>query len=78
MNILKNCPFCGGEAKAKVISNNSSHTNIGFDFQIICKKCDIRYPQIYSIEIEMQEDLSINNIGEDKRLKAIDDWNSRI
>ena len=47
---LKPCPFCGGEAKFKTISNNSSHRCVGFSFEIECTKCNLHYPQSFNIE----------------------------
>lgn len=78
MKELRPCPFCGGKAKAKTISNKSTHYNIGFVFEIICEECGAKYPKQYGVDLELQEDLSIKAIGEDKREEAIKDWNNRV
>lgn len=78
MEELRKCPFCGGEAKAKTVSNKSTHYNVGFVFEIVCKECGTTYPKKYGIDLELQEDLSIAIVGEDKREEAINDWNNRV
>ena len=78
MKELRKCPFCGGKAKAKVFSNISSHTDVGFMFEIVCKDCNATYPKKYEIHLELQDDLSISIVGEDKREEALKDWNNRV
>lgn len=78
MKELRKCPFCGGEAKAKTVLNKSNHCNVGFIFEIVCTECGTTYPKQYGIDLELQEDLSITIVGEDKREEAINDWNNRV
>lgn len=78
MRELRKCPFCGGDAKAETILNESSNCNVGFIFKIVCKECGTEYPKKYSINLELQEDLSIKIIGEDEREEALKDWNNRV
>lgn len=46
---LKPCPFCGGKADFKTKSNLSSHSEVGFDFTIKCRECDIEIPRTYRV-----------------------------
>lgn len=78
MEELKKCPFCGGEAKAKVIASKGDRRNTGFIFEIECKKCRVKLPKQYGIDLELQEDLSIRVAGDDRRNDAINDWNNRV
>ena len=78
MDTFRKCPFCGGKAKAKTISNRSTHCNVGFIFEIVCEECGTTYPKKYEINLVLSEDLSIKITGEDKREEAIKDWNNRV
>lgn len=78
MKELRKCPFCGGKAKAKNIANKSNNHYVGFLFEIVCGECGTKYPKQYGIDLELQEDLSIKVIGEDRREEAIKAWNNRV
>lgn len=73
---LKPCPFCGGKADFKTRSNLSSHSEVGFDFTIKCRECDVEIPRTYRVTLAIGMSGRINTII-DERQKAMDDWNRR-
>ena len=73
---LKPCPFCGGKADFKTKSNLSSHSEVGFDFTIKCRECDVEIPRTYRVTLTIGMSGRINAII-DERQKAMDDWNRR-
>jgi len=73
---LSPCPFCGGEAVFRSNVNSSSRDNIGFKFSIKCSKCNVELPNIFKV------DIFLNDCGEitptiDERPMAIVQWNRR-
>ena len=76
---LKPCPFCGGEAKFKTITNKSSHCCVGFSFEIKCSKCDLRFPQSFNIEFFLTEngEIKIMSGFENVINHATEEWNRR-
>lgn len=73
---LKPCPFCGGKADFETKSNLSIHSEVGFDFTIKCRECDVKIPRTYRVTLAIGMSGRINVII-DERQKAIDDWNRR-
>lgn len=73
---LKPCPFCGGEAQFKTISNKSGNQSVGFEFEISCVKCGIMLPKRYSIEFQLSNSGEIKPIT-DHRMTATEAWNRR-
>ena len=73
---LMRCPFCGGNAKFEVISNNDSCYGIGYSFVIRCSKCNTRLPRVYRVDIKLSErgDLITSS---DERKSAVEAWNRR-
>ena len=74
---LKPCPFCGGRARFRVSTNKSTHSNVGFDFNIECSECRLEYPKRYECMVCMDEKGAIN-ARTDERPQAINDWNRRV
>lgn len=72
---LKPCPFCGGEAKFKTISNACGHQFVTIEFEISCEKCGVSFPKRYRIEIQLNECGSITM--NDYRMEAAEAWNRR-
>lgn len=73
MNIeLKPCPFCGGEAEARVSPNSRSEEGMSF-YEVRCKKCGVRVTGksfnfwIVEYNPEKPQDL----------LSAVERWNKR-
>lgn len=76
MEKLKPCPFCGGKAVFRMISNNSSHYSCGFIFKIECDDCGVQLPTSFTSDFSMTEDGEINAFN-DLRSQAIRTWNMR-
>ena len=74
---LMRCPFCGGNAKFEVISNNDSCYGIGYSFTIQCSKCHTRLPREYRVNIKLSDrgDLITSS---DERKSAAEAWNRRV
>ena len=62
MNVLSNCPFCGGEAELKINSYHNSYKTV----YVVCKSCKTKTDNIPA---------SIDYCAIDK---AIELWNRRI
>jgi Lar family restriction alleviation protein len=75
MNKLESCPFCGGKAEIKTVSNISTCYEVGFDFNIRCTKCGIKLPKKYEIRFKLDKGEVI--VTTDEREKAINTWNMR-
>lgn len=76
MVILKNCPFCRGQAAFDVKSNFSSHCEVGFKFVIKCIECKIVFPKEGTVSLRMDSLGNIEYITDD-RMDLITKWNSR-
>lgn len=73
---LKPCPFCGGKAVFKPVSNKSDHYSVGFLFEVECEDCGTTLPGQYNIDFSFTEDGEINILN-DLRFEAISKWNRR-
>lgn len=73
---LKPCPFCGGKAVFKKISDEIKGDNVGFYFRIECIKCKVSLPKRYSCVVTLNEfgEIHTNN---DYRKEAAETWNRR-
>lgn len=74
---LKPCPFCGGKAIYKIISNNSTHHCVGFGFKVECEDCGMNLPGRYDMSFSLTEDGELNVLL-DKRPIAAEKWNRRV
>lgn len=73
---LKPCPFCGGQAIFKTISNMADHSNIGFDFGIKCRDCGMTFPKIYVMRLDLDSDGTVVMIDDEREI-AVKQWNDR-
>lgn len=74
---LRKCPFCGGNAKFEVISNNNSCYEIGYSFTIRCSKCYIRLPREYRVDFKLSDKGGLTTTL-DERKSAVEAWNRRV
>lgn len=76
---LKPCPFCGGEAKIKMVSPFSNDFTAGFNYVIKCKKCGLQYPHTFAIGFyltdkgEVKEAMAFEGVVEQSK----ELWNRR-
>lgn len=77
MGKLKPCPFCGGKAIFRTISNTSDNYSVGFAFEIKCEDCGMKSPSKFNVNFGLTEDGEINVLN-DRRYDAISRWNNRI
>ena len=73
-NELKPCPFCGGEANIKTLSNSYSGGEFRTTFKVYCEKCDISFKgdSVFKIRNGYPE------IIEDGYLAIKEKWNRRV
>ena len=78
---LKPCPFCGGKAIFSIISNVSTHTEIGYEYTIKCSKCGCSpFKEITKINVCMSEkDGSLYATSETqvRQQELVKVWNTR-
>ncbi len=77
MEELKKCPFCGGKAVFKTKSDSSSHHGVGFDFQIGCEDCWVKFSKLYRAEFSLTDRGGINPLY-DERKRAVEDRNKKV
>ena len=79
MEKLKNCPFCGGDAKFRIggVFTTRDYQTRGNSFGICCSKCGASTPKVdYILEFHMNDEGEIE-ITRDERPSAIKVWNRR-
>lgn len=74
---LKTCPFCGGKAKFRPITNSIHGANRGFLFRIECSRCGVTLPKQYALEYVFTELGGLKAVV-DEREMAIKSWNRRV
>lgn len=67
-NDIKNCPFCGGEAKLVPKSKTYFKGNQEYTCWIECKQCHCRSGRFLFIQYDSTHEA---------RMKAVEAWNSR-
>lgn len=75
---LKLCPFCGGEAEFNCTGSGMSGSEVKFNFNIRCKKCDIIAPLTNGYLSMRFSRCGESVIIHDDRTKAADTWNRRV
>lgn len=73
---LMTCPFCGKKPKFKVVTNGIRNDARTIGFQIGCGSCGVFLPNIYEVEVTMNEQGEIKFMH-DEREKALKQWNTR-
>ena len=73
---LKPCPFCGGEARFRILSNGYAGDDKNITFTAECPKCRISKGLGKNI-VKYDEDLNIL-YAIDERPNVIEEWNKRI
>ena len=76
---LKPCPFCGGEAKAMFVSQNTTHVYARYRGRYVfvgCPKCGIT-TRLYNAHNKTFSPLLNESNTNRAYQKAIDDWNRR-
>lgn len=78
---LKLCPFCGGKAIFKVLSNFSNNVYVGFDYTIECSKCGCSpFEKPTRAEYFLSErngDIIIEATSQIRQQELVKKWNNR-
>ncbi len=74
---LRACPFCGGKAYFKKVTEGTRGDIKTFSFETACAECGIVSPKIYKIEVDLDHRGGLKMVL-DERDKAVKDWNGRI
>ena len=77
MTELKPCPFCGGKAEFHISSYDGNNSTRKWWFDVRCKKCFSRLPNVYRIDVLFSTSGDIK-ILTDERNKAVEKWNRRV
>lgn len=72
---LKPCPFCGGEARFRIISSGYASDGKTITFTAECPKCRISRGMGNNI-IKYDKDLNVL-YARDERQNVIEEWNER-
>ena len=80
---LKQCPFCGGEAKIeeKCDYNDGTEYSVNhYFFQVICQKCFARSQRIpyRGLQWASETNEEYRKNKELKKIEVIDVWNNRV
>lgn len=73
---LKNCPFCGGDARMVCTSTVHESELLSKIFIITCGKCGVRSPNPFRIFVRIGND-GASMYDDSERDKAIEAWNRR-
>lgn len=73
---LRACPFCGGKAYFKKITEGTRGDIKTFSFETACAECGIVSPKIYKMEIDFDRQGGLEMVL-DERDEAVKDWNRR-